>query len=151
MISFGIIRKLIIKMKGSIKKDMVAGLIIQNKKLLLVHNIKHNGLRIEPPGGKKNRDEEWKKSVVREIKEELNIIINPTRFFGLYNTSSPEGDFSVHMYFCEIIKGKPRIVEPGKINKFKWYSFNELEKLKKSGHLVPNMCEALPDLKPFLT
>ena len=129
---------------------MVAGLVIKNGKLLLVHNIKHNGLRIEPPGGKKNEGEEWEKSIVREIKEELDIIVNPTKLFGIYDTSSPEGDFSVHMYFCEIIKGKPRITEPDKINEFKWYSFNQLEELKKSGRLVPNMCKALIDLKPFL-
>lgn len=138
-------------MKGSIKRDMVAGLIIKNGKLLLVHNIKHNGLRIEPPGGKKNENEAWEESIVREIKEELDILVNATKLFGVYDTFSPEGDFSVHMYFCKIIKGEPRITEPDKINEFQWYSFDELEELKKSNHLVPNMCQALPDLKPFLT
>jgi len=135
----------------NIKKDMVAGLIIENEKLLLVHNIKHNGLRIEPPGGKKNGDEKWEEAVVREIQEELDIIVEPIKLFGIYDTFSPEGDFSVHMYFCEILKGKPKIVEPDKINEFKWCSFNELEELKKSGYLVPNMSEALSNLKPFLT
>jgi 8-oxo-dGTP diphosphatase len=133
------------------KKDMVAGLIIKDKKLLLVRNIKHNTLRIEPPGGKRKENEDWEESVVREIKEELDIMVKPIKLFGTYDTFSPEGDFSVHMYFCEIIKGEPRIVEPDKINEFKWYSFNELEEMEKSNHLVPNMCEALPDLKPFLT
>ncbi len=135
----------------NIKKDMVAGLIIENRKLLLVHNIKHNGLRIEPPGGKKNEDEEWEESAIREIKEELDIMVKPIKLFGIYDTFSPEGDFSVRMYFCEIIEGKPKIAEPDKINEFKWYSFDELEELKESGRLVPNMCEALPNLKPFLT
>lgn len=130
---------------------MVAGLIIKDKKLLLVHNIKHNTLRIEPPGGKKKENENWEESVAREIKEELDIVVEPTDFFGIYDTLSPEGDFSVHMYFCKTIKGEPRVVEPDKINEFKWYSFDELEKLKKSSHLVPNMREALPNLKPFLT
>lgn len=132
------------------KKDMVAGLIIRDKKLLLLHNIKHNGLRIEPPGGKKKEDEDWEESVVREIKEELDMIVKPTELFGIYDTFSPEGNFYVHMYFCKIIKGEPRIVEPDKINEFKWYSLNELEELKKSGYLVPNMCEALSNLKSFL-
>jgi 8-oxo-dGTP diphosphatase len=133
------------------KKDMVAGLIIRDKKLLLVHNVKHNSLRIEPPGGKKKEDEDWEESVVREIKEELDIMVKPIKLFGIYDTSTPEGDFSVRMYFCEIIKGESRIAEPDKINEFKWYSFDELEELKKSGYLVPNMCEALPSLKSFLT
>ena len=138
-------------MKQDIKKDMVAGLIVRDKKLLLVHNTKHNGLRIEPPGGKKEENESWKKSVIRELQEELDIVVRPTKLFGVYDTFSPEGNFSVHMYFCEITEGKPRITEPDKISNFKWYSFGELEDLKKSGYLVPNMCESLPNLKPFLT
>ena len=36
------------------KRDMVAGLILEGKKLLLVHNTKYGGLRLESPGGKKN-------------------------------------------------------------------------------------------------
>ena len=129
---------------------MVAGLIIQDKRLLLVHNTKHNSLRIEPPGGKKEENENWEESVIREVKEELDIVVRPTKLFGVYDTFSPEGNFSVHMYLCEIVEGKPRIVESDKISNFKWYSFNELEGLKESGYLVPNMCEALVDLKSIL-
>jgi 8-oxo-dGTP diphosphatase len=137
-------------MKQGIKKDMVAGLIIQDKRLLLVHNTKHNTLRIEPPGGKKEENESWEESVIRELKEELDIVVRPTKLFGVYDTFSPEGNFSVHMYFCEIAEGKPRIIEPDKISNFKWYSFDELEDLKKFGYLVSNMCEALVELKPIL-
>lgn len=132
------------------KRDMVAGLIIKDNKLLLVHNTKHSGLRIEPPGGKKYENEEWEDSVIREVREELGIEVRPAGLFGIHDTHSPEGDFSVHMFFCDIINGEPEIVEPDKISGFQWYTYEEIERLKEEDVLVPNMCDALPKLKQFL-
>ncbi len=126
---------------------MVAGLIIKDGKILLVHNKKHGAVRIEPPGGKKHSGEGWREAVVREVEEELGIKVRPEKFFGVYDTTSPEGDFSVRMYLCDVVSGEPRIVEPDKIPEFGWYSFNELEACKA---LVPNMIEALPKLKEYL-
>ena len=134
----------------SMKRDMVAGLIIREKKLLLVHNTKHNGLRIEPPGGKKNQDESWEEATTRELKEELDIEVRVGKLLGVYDTNSPEGEFSVRMYFCEIISGESKLMEPEKISKFNWYSYDEIAKLAESGVLVPNMKLALADLKPYL-
>ena len=129
---------------------MVAGLIIKNKKVLLVHNTKHNGLRIEPPGGKKKAEEGWRDAVVREVSEELGVEVDPVKFFGAYNTNSPEGKFSVHMYFCDIISGKLSVLEPKKIPSFAWYSYDELEQLSKSKILVPNMRQALSEIRKYL-
>lgn len=131
------------------KRDMVAGLVIRNKKILLVFNTKHNSVRIEPPGGKKYDNESWEKAAARELKEELGIEVASCKLFGIYDTSSPEGKFSVHMYFCKI-SGEPHITEPDKISDFKWFTFSGLQDLKRSGYLVPNMIKALPDLKKYL-
>ncbi len=130
-------------------RDMTAALIIRDGRLLLVHNRKH-GLRIEPPGGKKHEDEGWEDSVVREVGEELGVIVRPVRLFGTYATHSPEGEFSVRLYLCEIISGEPRVMEPEKIPEFGWYSLEDIESMKKEGSLVPNMTEALDDLKVLL-
>jgi 8-oxo-dGTP diphosphatase len=132
------------------KKDMTAALIIRDGKLLLVHNTKHGGLRIEPPGGKKHGDEGWEESVVREAAEELGIDVRPLRLFGTYGTHSPEGEFSVRLYICEIISGEPRVMEPDKIPAFGWYSIEDMERLSDEGSLVPNMAGALDDIRRFL-
>jgi ADP-ribose pyrophosphatase YjhB (NUDIX family) len=132
------------------KRDMVAGLIIRDRRLLLVHNTKHDDLRIEPPGGKKNDNEDWEGAVIREIQEEIGVKVMPTKLFGVYDTHSPEGEFSVHMYFCDMVGGEPRVIEGDKISGLEWYSFSELMELKESGSLVPNMCDALPKLKQYL-
>lgn len=131
------------------KKEMAAALVIRDRRLLMVHNTK-NGLRIEPPGGKKKEEEEWLIAVIREVQEELGVMVRPARLFGEYDTRSPEGEFLVRMYFCEIIDGEPEILEPDKIPQFGWYTCAELERFKDEGVLVPNMVEALPKLKKYL-
>ena len=131
------------------KREMVAALVIRDKRLLMVHNVKE-GLRIEPPGGKKEDDEEWLMAVIREVYEELGVKVRPMRLFGEYDTHSPEGEFRVRMYFSEITDGEPEILEPEKISSFGWYTYSELEGFRDNGTLVPNMVEALPALKRYL-
>lgn len=135
---------------GAMRKarEMAAGLIIREKRALLVHNMKH-GLRIEPPGGKKEAHEGWEEAVVREIREELGVEAAIRSFIGEYATHSPEGDFLVRLYLCEIISGEPSVMEPEKIPSFGWYSFDEIKEAARDGALVPNMALALPDIEKF--
>ncbi len=135
---------------AAMKKEMSAALIIRRDKILLVHNAKHGGLRIEPPGGKKKEGEGWHESVVREAAEELGIEVRPVRLFGVYDTHSPEGEFTVRLYLSEIVSGEPRVMEPEKIPGFKWYSVEEMELLGREGRLVPNMVLALGDIRRHL-
>lgn len=124
---------------------MVAGLILSEKKLLLIHNVKY-GLRVEPPGGKKDPEETWEEAVRREVREELGVDIEVTSLFGEYTTQSPEGQFRVRMYWCDIVRGEPTVQEPQHAA-WSWYSWEDMEQLQE---LVPNMKTALPHLKPFL-
>lgn len=131
-------------------KDMTAALIIKDRKILLVHNTKHGELRIEPPGGKREAKESLEECVIREAKEELGITIQPIKVFGIFETKSPEGDFKVYMYFSEIKKGEPTIMEKDKISKFGWYSLEDMKKFKERGVLVPNLCSAFDNIKNYL-
>lgn len=131
------------------KREMSAGLVIRGGRLLLVHNSKH-GLRIEPPGGKKEPGETWERSVEREFEEELGVKVRVVRLLGVYDTHSPEGEFAVHLYISEITEGEPKVMEPEKIPGFGWYSIEEIEVMKARGDLVPNMVEALKDIRPLM-
>jgi len=131
-------------------KDMTAALIIEDGKILLVHNTKHNRLRIEPPGGKREDNESLEECVIREVKEELGIFIEPKELFGAFDTNSPEGNFRVYMYISEISSGKPSLMEPDKISGFGWYTLKEIEKFREQGTLVPNMCLALDELQKLV-
>lgn len=130
-------------------REMTAGIIIKNKRVLLVHNIKH-GLRVEPPGGKKEPRESWEDSVIREIKEELGLDVRVKGVIGDYETHSPEGEFLVRLYLCEITSGEPKLMEPDKIAAFGWYSVDDIKKAALDGTLVPNMGLALADIERLL-
>ena len=128
---------------------MVAGLILQNRRLLLVHNTKYN-LRIEPPGGKVEPNETYESAVIRELSEELGLAVSVGSLFGVYPTQTPEGPFNCRMYWCTTT-GKPTLKEPDKISQFSWYSLPEIQQFEKAGTLAPNLCTALPDIVPYLT
>ena len=130
--------------------ELVAGLIIRDGKLLLIHNTKHGGVRIEPPGGKVEGNETLWSAVAREVKEELGIDVRVGVELDAFRTNSPEGEFLVYMYFCTIIAGEPEIKEPDKSSGFGWYYFRDLERFAKEGKLVPNLVEALPELGRYL-
>lgn len=132
------------------KRELVAGLIIRGNRLLLVHNIKHNGLRYEPAGGKRHDDEGREEAVCREIREETGLSVKVNGFFGLYATDSPEGRFDVYMYLCEAEFGEPVVMEPHLIGGLGWYTYNEIEAMAASGSLVPNMAAALARLRALL-
>ena len=58
--------------------QVVAAIIKENNRYLIVqrNKNKHLGLKWEFPGGKVKSNESLEESLIREIKEELNIIIN---------------------------------------------------------------------------
>jgi len=131
-------------------RNMAAAIIIKGNKILLVHNTKHNSLRIEPPGGKKEEFEIFEECAVRETMEELGISIKVKNLFGVYGTDSPEGRFEVHMFLSEITGGEISLKEKDKISDYSWYSYNDLKELASKKILVPNMCSAMPELLKLL-
>jgi 8-oxo-dGTP pyrophosphatase MutT (NUDIX family) len=136
-------------------RDLVAALIIRNKKLLMVYNIK-DGLRIEPPGGKAQQDEQGveglRRAVKREPLEELRMNVEPISLLGVYETKTPEGPFDVWMYVCESTDEPKPDCEPDKIGHFEWMGADDLKKIAAyedatgSHLLVPNMRQALGDI-----
>ena len=137
------------------KRVVVAAIIVENGQLLLVKNIKH-GLRYEPTGGKVKPDETPEEAVVREAHEELDIDVRVVRLIGVYDTQSPEGEFEVHTFECEIVGGRPRENMDPAIGGFEWANadrFLELDResgLEGRPVLVPNLRLALRDVLPLL-
>ena len=117
--------------------------------MLMIHNIKH-GLRIEPPGGKKHEDETSEEAVVRELKEEVGVEVRPVKILCVHDTHTPEGDFRVETFLCEILQGEPRCLEPEKCDRIAWYTPEELERLWDEGHLVQNAVDALQTIREYL-
>ena len=128
-------------------RKMAAAIVIEDGKILLIHNNKHNCLRIEPPGGKKEDDETVEECVIREVKEELNVDIEILDLFGVYETDSREGDFEVSMFLSKIVGGELKLLEEQIHSGYGWYEYNDLFEFKEKGFLVPNLVSSLEALK----
>lgn len=130
------------------RRVVVAGIIVRDGKILVIDNLKH-GLRTEPPGGKLEQQEEMEDAVVRELQEELGVVVRVLQKIGAYETDPiPEGTFDVHTFCCEIVEGDPMEgLEPGKMGAIRWLTLDELRSLPT---LVPSMRSALDDIECLL-
>ena len=66
---------------------------------LLINNIKHGSNRWEMPGGKLEKGFGLEEMAIREVFQELGIVVelirvDGSRIFGDYETQTPEGPFS---------------------------------------------------------
>lgn len=71
---------------------------------------------------------------------------------GDYETETPEGNFLCRTYFAKIVEGEPIISELEKenLNKFNYFSYDNLLYLNEEGVLAPNLRLALPKLKEYI-
>ena len=84
--------------------NVVAAIIKENNRYLIVqrNKNKHLGLKWEFPGGKVKSNESFKEALIREIKEELNIIISVHKKIAeeLYK----DHKIDVHLYYFICLK-----------------------------------------------
>ena len=82
--------------------NVVAAIIKKNHLYLIVqrNKNKHLGLKWEFPGGKVKSDETFKDALVREIKEELNIVINIHKKIGVEKYTDHKINIVLHYYLC---------------------------------------------------
>lgn len=87
----------------------VRGIIKIEEGILLIHRIKRkkDGTYREyyvVPGGKMEKNETEEETVIREVKEEVGIIIKPLKKIFEYNSNYD--DSIQKFYLCEFIKGE---------------------------------------------
>lgn len=135
---------------GFMETELVAGLIIRERRLLLVRNAKYSVGRIEPPGGKVEAGETRECALAREVAEETGLVVQSQSYFGAYKTDSPEGAFIVHTYLCVVAEGEPEVREPEKTPEVGWYTAEELKELSRGPELAPNMVAAMGKILELL-
>ena len=61
----------------------------------------------EFPGGKRKDSESFAACLVREVREELGVLIQPRQFLRKVAYSYPEKQVSLHFYLCAWVSGAP--------------------------------------------
>lgn len=88
----------------------------------------------EIPGGAVDFGETLKDAIVREAKEELGVEIEVIEMLQVADHILP--DEKQHWvsptYFCRIVNGTPKIMEPEKCERLGWFSIDEAAQLPLS-------------------
>ncbi len=87
-----------------IKKDNLYLIVQRNRK-------KHLGLKWEFPGGKVNSNETFEEALIREIKEELNILIRKHDKITYEKYQDDKIDVILHYYLCTKHSGNMKLNE----------------------------------------
>ena len=102
------------------------GLVFKEDKLLLVRY--HDQILVSP-GGKLEDDENFSQAVIREVKEETNLLVEPLKVLAIEDLITPDFKMMKVWMLCNFVSGeiqntlaseKEGIVEAG------WFSKNQL-------------------------
>jgi len=113
------------KRKGSSKipMEIAVACIHKDGKYLITKRPKEKGGKWEFPGGKREKSEDWRHCIKREIQEELGVEISARPHF--FEETWEEGDYFWRLRFsrCQILHGTPK---PHEHDELRWVNPNEL-------------------------
>ena len=114
------------------KKIELAGAILLDKenRILLMHRNTKDLKQWELPGGKLEKNETPEQAVIRELKEELNIIVQIIKYIGFKEFEDNGVMLKYHWYNCKIDTGMPELMEE-KFDDIKYFSKEELDTNKE--------------------
>ncbi len=123
-----------------------SGIILQNNKILLLKRTDYNNRYSGYwgcPGGRAEPNETAEENVIREVKEECNLIFKPTSILktGIWEEKT-------YYRFLGEWSGSLKIQEE-EVSDFGWFSLNEVKKLKLSFDYL-EIIELLEKLKLLL-
>ena len=107
---------------------VTAALITEQGKILVTQRKPgdSHGLLWEFPGGKVKEGEEPREALRRELKEELDVEVDPGMIFDAAFYSYPEYPILLLVYDCRIEKGS---LKPIGCHNLRWVNLQELETL----------------------
>ncbi len=110
------------------------GAIILNKKgqILLIQRGKKSKNEVGLwgfPGGALEFGETIEEAIIREVKEELGVAIKPLKKLAAVNHRIPneKQHWIAVPYICQLVSGRPKILEVNKIAAIKWLTIKEAQ------------------------
>ena len=106
--------------------EVVAGLIWNGNKFMICQRpeSKARALLWEFVGGKLEKGECGEDALVRECKEELDIVVKPLDVFCDVTHTYPDITVHLTLYNAEIVSGEPKLLEH---NDLKWITADEID------------------------
>lgn len=114
----------------------VGVMIKDGGKILLGHRVaryRDTGGIYEPdswtlPGGKQEYTETAVEAAIREVKEETNINLHNLKVFGVSDDIQPDRHFVTIQFIAEGYSGEPKVMEPNKLDEWRWFELSSLPK-----------------------
>lgn len=93
--------------------DVVAAVIERDGRYLICQRpaYKTRGLLWEFPGGKVEPGETLQDAIIRECREELNILVQPTGILTEVEHVYPDLTIRLHFLLCRLLQGEPQPLE----------------------------------------
>ncbi len=118
--------------------EVVAAVIQHQNKILAVQRgpakYAYISEKWEFPGGKMEAGETEEQTIIREIREELDMQIKVQSKLLTVEHPYPDFHLTMHTYLCETEQSEPKLTEH---LAFRWLSIDELEVLDWAGADVP--------------
>jgi 8-oxo-dGTP diphosphatase len=116
----------------------LAGCVILDKdqKIYLLHRNKKGLTQWELPGGKIEPNESAERAAIRELREELGVIVSLVKSLGTTHFEENNIEHVYNWFLAEIQEGELSILEPETFDEFKSFSLNELPNLKLSNNMI---------------
>ena len=118
--------------------QVLAAVIVNEDKILCVqrgvHKFPYLANKWEFPGGKMETGETEEQTIIREIREELDMHIEVKSKLLTVEHPYPDFHLTMHTYLCETEQSEPKLTEHFA---YQWLEKSELMKLDWAGADVP--------------
>ncbi len=117
---------------GQEPRVRVAGIVIEDNKLLLIAHKKNNSVYWLLPGGGVNYGESLEEALKREFLEELNITVTVDKPVMLSDSIDPVGERHIIniCFLCHYAGGNYKLGEDKRLNDYSFFTADELLKLR---------------------
>ncbi len=109
--------------------EVAIGVIARSGRILICQRKKNDsfGGFWEFPGGKCEPNETLEDCLVRELREELDIVVRPLEKLASIQHDYPNVRLTLHAFLCEHLSGEPKLIE---CQDARWAQARELESYK---------------------
>lgn len=116
----------------------IGAIIVNNEGKMLMakrgQKAKNERGKWEFPGGSVEFGDTMAQTIIREMKEELNIKIKVLKHLSPIDHIIPEEKqhWVTSTFISKIVEGEPQIMEPEKCDEIRWFTLEEIENLRLS-------------------